>query len=172
MGSEDKILMVLANKDFQDIEYHETYEALKGAGIDVAIAATLNEECKGVSGTEVSVDYSLSDVEIAEFKAMVLIGGTGVEGYLHEVIIHDLAKNMLSEGKLVAAICWAPAILANAGVLNGKRATSWSGAAKDLTAGGAIYTGEPVVIDGNIITANGPDSAPAFGKAIVEALAG
>lgn len=81
-----------------------------------------------------------------------------------------LAKKFYEAGKLTAAICVAPAILAKAGVLSGKKATSWSGAVDDLKNGGAIYVNEQVVRDGQLITADGPSAAASFAKKIIEVL--
>lgn len=166
MGSENKVVMILANHEFQDTEYSEIHEALRSVGIDVVVAAAVNEECKGTNGLEVSVSLTLDEIDPSQYDGMILIGGVGIEGYLHDGSIHALAKSFLSLNKLLAATSWAPAILAYAGVLNGKRATSWSGAADDLTENGASYTGEPITIDGTVMTAIGPDVACDFGRAI------
>lgn len=172
MGSENKVLVVLATQDFQDTEYNETVEALKAAGVDIAIGAVEGEECKGGDGTEVAVEVLVRDADATQFQGVVLIGGSGVEDYLHDADIHAFANSMNKLGKIVAAICWAPAILANAGILNGKKATAWSGAAKVLAENGADYVEESVVVDGNIITANGPDASTGFGQAIAKAIVG
>jgi len=71
---------------------------------------------------------------------------------------------------VLAAICLAPAILAKAGILKGKKATVWEGARNKVVAGGAAYREGPVVIDGKIITANGPSAAAQFGKSIKQLL--
>lgn len=172
MGSENKVVIILANHDFQDVEYSETAEAIRSAGIDVAIAAAVNEECKGIQGLEVSVDLALDEVDANQFDAIVVIGGVGVEAYLHDEAVHSLLKAFKDANKIVAAICWAPSVLANAGVLLGKKATVWSGAIDDLISNGAQYTAEPVTVDGKIVTANGPDSASRFGMTVAKMIAG
>lgn len=172
MGSDSQVLFVLANHDFKDEEYLETSQVLKEAGIAIKIAANSNEDCIGVTGTTVSVDYTFDEIDPIQYSAIVLIGGVGIQGYLHDEALHKLVKDFVSAGKIIAAICWAPAILANAGVLNGKKATVWQGAREDLEKGGATYTGESVTIDGNIITANGPDSASDFGFKLAEMIMG
>ncbi len=168
MGSDNIVLMVLANYEFRDEEYLDTLSALKDAGIETKIAALSNEDCKGIGGTLVSVDYTFDEIDMVQFSAIIFIGGLGVEDYLHDESVHSLAKTFHNNNKVVAAICWAPAILANAGVLSGKKATAWEGAKDVLMSSGAIYTGEQVTIDGKIVTANGPDAASKFGMAIAE----
>jgi protease I len=80
-----------------------------------------------------------------------------------------LAKEFNKDGKVVSAICIAPSILANAGILNGKKATSFPSQRNNINAVGT-YTGTPVEVDGKIITGNGPQAAKDFGKKIAEAL--
>lgn len=170
MGSDNQILFVLANHDFRDEEYKEPERILTEAGAECKIAALVSGECVGVAGTLVTADYELGEVNPEEFLAVIFVGGTGVENYLKDELVHSLAKSFFSADKLVCAICWAPVILANAGILRGKKATVWAGAKEDLEIGGACFTGEAVTSDGNIITANGPEAAEAFGQEIAKRL--
>jgi len=170
MGSDNQVLFVLANHDFRDEEYLEPKRILTEAGIGCKITALVSGECSGITGTSVTTDYELGEVNPEELSAIVFVGGTGVESYLKDELVHSVAKSFYKMGKLVCAICWAPAILANAGILSGKKATAWVGARDDLEAGGAIYTGEGVTVDGNIITAKGPEAAELFGEEIAKIL--
>ena len=170
MGSDNQVLFVLANHEFRDEEFNEPKRILIDAGITCKVAALVSGECVGVAGTLATTDFELGEVNPEEFSAIVFVGGTGVEGYLKDELVHSVAKVFYKMDKLVCAICWAPSILANAGLLNGKKATVWSGAKADLDAGGATYTGEAVTSDGNIITADGPDSAEIFGQEIAKRL--
>jgi len=86
-----------------------------------------------------------------------------------------VARETISQNKVLASICISPVILAKAGVLKGKKATVWSspmdrGPVKILQNNGAIYEDKPVVVDGKIITGNGPGAAEEFGQAIIEVL--
>lgn len=170
MGSDSSAVMILANKDFRDEEYLETFEPLQAAGVNVKIASSSNEDCTGIGGTIVSTNFTFDEVDATQYDALILIGGVGIEGYLQDESVHKIIKSFVLLNKLVGAICWAPAILANAGVLAGKQATSWSGARKDLEEHGATYTGAPLSVDGNIITAIGPDAATQFGTLIAKTL--
>jgi putative intracellular protease/amidase len=76
----------------------------------------------------------------------------------------------IAAGKPVGALCYAPVILANAGVLSGKRATCNPAQARALTAGGALYTGRMIEQDGNIVTAAGPLTARLLGRTLVDML--
>ena len=108
---------------------------------------------------------------------MVFIGGPGAPKYLDNEISYQIAKDAISQGKVLAAICISPTILAKAGVLSGKKATVWSSsldksAIKILEQNSVIYQKDSVVVDGKIITANGPAVAEQFGKKLVELLTG
>ena len=81
----------------------------------------------------------------------------------------ELAKEFYESGKMVAAICIAPTILVNAGILNGKKATSWPSERVKISAIGT-YTGKVVEVDGKIITGNGPPASKEFAKKIVEVM--
>ncbi|MBU1486563.1 DJ-1/PfpI family protein, partial [bacterium] len=106
-----------------------------------------------------------------DYDAVLFIGGGGSRQYFDDIDAHWIARQAVGEEKILGGICSAVSILANAGVLKGKRATAFSSEGPNLRAKGANYTGAAVEIDGKIITANGPQSATKFGQAILEALA-
>ncbi len=172
MDSDTQVVFFLANRDFRDEEYTGVKDVLDQSSISSKVAAIEPGECTGISGTEAEVELTVDEVNPEQFNGIVFIGGTGAEQFLNDQSVQGLAKSFLATGKIVAAICWAPAMLARAGILNGKKATVWSGAKEDLEKGEAQYTGEAVTVDGNIITGNGPDAAVAFGQAIAKAIAG
>lgn len=172
MNSENQVIIFVANNDFQDEEFNAVKEELESSDITVKIVAPEMDECHGVNGTICEPQMTSDEVNVDDFAGVVFIGGPGTDQLLEHTGANILAKTFNASKKLVAAICWAPAILAHAGVLNGKKATAWSGAKDDLTKRGAVYTGEHVTVDGNIVTADGPDSAPAFGQAIVKFIMG
>jgi protease I len=92
----------------------------------------------------------------------------GSQVYFEHPEAHDLAWEMYADGKVVSAICAAPVILAKAGLLKDKKATVYPDHEYTLKQYGAIYTGEAVTVDGNIITGNGPESSRAFGQAVAK----
>lgn len=172
MNSENQVIIFMANSDFQDDEYNAVKEELESADIGMKIVAPEMDECRGVNGTVAEPNCTSDEVNADDFCGIVYIGGPGTDKLLEHTGAHALAKTFNVSKKLIAAICWAPAILARAGVLNGRRAAAWFGAKDDLIKGGAVYTGEHVTVDGNIVTADGPDSAKAFGQAIVKTITG
>ncbi len=164
------VLLVVAQDGFQDIEYSTVRQALEGAGFRVSVAAPQGGKATGMSGTLVDVDLTLAEARATNFAAVIFIGGSGTPALYGLADAHRLAMEAEGQGKVLAAICLAPAILARAGVLQGKKATVYSTASQDLVEGGATYTGAGVEIDGKIITADGPEASEQFARAVIEAL--
>ena len=166
------VVMVIAKKNFQDKELFEPKEIIEKAGGEVTVASSSLKEAKGMLGKTFKPDILLENVKADEFDAVVFVGGTGASEYWNDSKAHFVAKSAVEKGKLVCAICIAPVTLANAGLLEGKKATVWKSEAGKIKKQGATYTGAKVQIDGKFITANGPKSAAKFGEAIVRALGG
>lgn len=162
--SSKKILMVVAPKNFRDEELLEPKGVFEGYGADVTIASTVSEP-RGMFGARVSA-ISLEDVDVNEYDAVVFVGGSGSSVYFNNSRILAMAKKSYEAGKVTAAICIAPSILANAGILKGKKATTYPSEKGNLEAKGTIYTGKAVTQDGKIITASGPQAARQFAEAI------
>ena len=170
-----RIVMITAFKDFRDEEYFVPREILEAAGAEIKTASNQKGTAIGADGGEVEVDLLVSEVNSAEFNAVVFIGGPGCLENLDNEDSYKVAKETVSQNKVLAAICISPTILAKAGVLQGKKTTVWSspmdkGPVKILEDNGAIYEDKPVVVDGKIITGNGPAAAEEFGEAIVQVL--
>lgn len=165
-----KVLMVIAPKNFRDEELLEPKAVFEKAGANVTVASKGTKTATGMLGAKSAVDIDISDANVLQYDAVVFVGGTGSAIYFNDSTAQSLAKKAHSEGKIVAAICIAPSILANAGLLEGKNATSWPSEQQNIEANGGSYTGELVTQDGKIITAKGPQAATQFGKKILEAL--
>jgi protease I len=166
-----KVLMIVAPRNFRDEELLRPKEILEKAKANITIASKEVKVARGMLGASVNIDLDISGVEVENYDAIVFVGGTGAEIYFNDSTALGIAKEAYSQNKVVAAICIAPSILANAGILEGKRATAFPSEASNLEANGARYTGEAVTIDGRIITAKGPEAAIQFGNAIAKALA-
>lgn len=102
---------------------------------------------------------------------LFFVGGAGSREYFNNPVAHKIAQDTLIQSKVLGAICIAPVILANAGLLKGKKATVFNSEINTIKAKGANYTGNPVEEDEKIITAIGPEAAYEFGNKIVEAIA-
>jgi protease I len=126
--------------------------------------------CKGMLGMQVKPDVLYTDVKADDCDAVVFVGGNGAQEYWQDPKAHGLAREADKAGKIVSAICIAPVTLANAGLLKGKEATVWPSESGQIEGKGARYRKAGVVRDGRIVTADGPESAAAFGTKLVEAL--
>jgi len=169
-----KILMIIAPENFRDEEFLEPKKVFENHGLEVDVASKGVSEAKGMLGARAKVDLDIKDVNAEDYEAIVFVGGSGSSIYYNDELALNIAREAFEKGKIVAAICIAPGILANAGILKGKKATIWDSGSGEyidiLEKGGAQYTGNDVERDGNIITANGPHAAREFGEKILEAL--
>jgi len=165
-----KILMVIAPNNFRDEEYFTPREVLENANASVFVTS-LEEEAVSVAGKTVTVDFTLDKASVDDYDAIVFVGGPGAAVYFDNEKAISLAKDFYEAGKVVAAICIAPSVLANAGILEGKKATAWPSEQGNLEAHGATYTGEQVTVDGRIVTGKNPTAAQEFGNKIAEILA-
>ncbi len=167
-----KVLFIIAPENFRDEELLKPKKILESEGYEVEIASTKTGNATGMLGTEIDVKKNVYELSPSEYDAIVLVGGIGARIFFEDEKIHEFFRNGYEEGKVIAAICISPVTLAKAGLLKGKRATVWQSEASTIESYGAKYTGNDVEIDGRIITANGPEAAEKFGKAIVNVLEG
>jgi len=163
------VLMVISPDKFRDEEYFVTREILEKAGHIIALASSTGTEARSMFGKIVKPDLNFLQVDSSKYDAIVFVGGSGASVYFNSTEAHRLAKEFYQAGKIVAAICIAPSILANAGILSGKKATAYPSERDNINAFGE-YTGSLIEVDGNIVTANGPEAASAFGERLVSML--
>lgn len=165
-----KVLMIIAASGFQDEEFGQPYSLLTKLGATVKIASSRKDKAVGKFGRQVTPDFALSECKVDDYDAVVFIGGPGASEYFESAAAHTLARGAAAKGKVLGAICIAPAILANAGVLKDKKATAFPSAEDVLLKGGALLTRQNVVIDGKIVTAPGPQAAREFAEALAKLL--
>lgn len=169
-----KAVMIIAFRDFRDPEYFIPKEILEKAGVEIKTASNKMGKAIGAEGGDVEVDLLVSEINVSDFDAIIFVGGPGCLEALDNENSYRVAREAVEKDKVLAAICISPVILAKAGILNGKKATCWTDPlgtqAKILKEKGAIYEKEAVVVDGKIITANGPGAAQKFGEKILESL--
>ena len=168
-----KAAMIVAFRDFQDMEYFVSKGILEVNNIEVKTVSTNKGTAIGSYGGEAKIDILLEDLKVNDFDTIIFIGGGGCLKYLDNENSYKITRETVSEKKLLAAICISPVILAKSGVLEGKKATVWSSPMdkspiKALREHGTIYLEENIVIAGGIITAPGPQAAEEFGEKIVE----
>lgn len=165
-----KVLFVVAQEGFQEWEYGTPRKILESAGAEVEVASLDSGAAVGSQGLIVRVEYRAKDIRVEDFDAVVFVGGGGMVPLVNEYDLKKLARDFFEAGKIVAAICIAPMLLANEGILNGKNAAIHESAKKEFAEKGVNCVGADVEIDGKIITANGPMAAEKFGKTILQNL--
>ena len=162
--------MVLAPKNFRDEEFIEPEKIFEENGVKVTVSSKGQTLAYGMLGAKVNIDKDITQVNVSDYDAIVFVGGGGASAYFNDKQALKIAVDSMKQGKLTAAICIAPSILANAGVLKGRKATSYPSEKNNLSSKGAIYLQQNVVEDGLIVTAVGPQAAAEFGKLIVRKL--
>jgi protease I len=166
---------ILATHGYEQSELTSPRDALLAAGAEVDIISLQNGNIKGWSGKnwadEVKVDKTLAQVTAADYDGLVLPGGLiNPDTLRQDKQAINFIRGFFSDNanKPVAAICHAPWLLAEAGVLNGRKVTSYSSVQTDIKNAGADWVDEEVVVDKGLVTSRSPDDLPAFNKKMIE----
>jgi protease I len=170
-----KVLMVIPHTQFRDEEFFEPKNVLEAEGATVVVASTTARTCRGMKGGAVQADLAIADARAEQYDGLVICGGSSVpEFFWNDKKLQELAAAMSSAGKVVAAISLSTVVLAKARLLAGRDATVYflPQAIQELKAAGANYVMQPLVVQGNLILAEGPQDAHRFGEAIRAALPG
>ena len=165
-----RVAVILAD-GFEEVEAMAIIDVLRRAGIDTMIAGLHGGHITSARNVKVIPDAVIDTVKAEDFEMIILPGGQpGSDNLDADPRVKVLITSFSQKGKLTGAICAAPIVLASAGVLKGKRATSYPSYKDRL--GGAVYEEKSVVMDGNVMTSRGAGTALSFGLAIVERLVG
>jgi len=159
-----KAVFVIAQDGFRDEELLEPKAVLAGRKIETKVAAQTRHKARGKLGLELEPDLAIPEIETKDFDAIIFVGGPGAANYFADEAVSKLVKDFNQAGKIVAAICIAPSILANAGILISKTVTAFPSEEQNLRNRGADYTGMPVEVDENIVTAKDQSAAKEFGE--------
>lgn len=167
-----RVLIPLA-QGCEELEAVTVIDLLRRAKIDVVTAGLDKQTVTASRGVRLVPDTDLDTALQQDYDMLILPGGLpGADHLDHDPRIRSLIKKMAVEKKYTAAICAAPKALANAGVLEGRKATAYPGVLDNLKLSHTRITGDAVVIDGNVITSRGPGTAMDFALALIEALLG
>ena len=165
-----KVAIVIAMEKFRDEEFFEPYHVLTKGGVKVDVFSSRVGVATGKMGGSWNVEKTLSDLDMANYDALLLVGGPGGYGFIGHVDLQAIILDGFRKGKLLTAICMAPQLLAESGLMKGFKATIFSEDAEKLAQFGAVYTASPVEISLPFITADGPRSATRFGQTVLDYL--
>ena len=171
----NKRVAILATNGFEQVEMTEPRQALDDAGAETVLISPAESPIKGWNHTEwgdkFEVDVALEDADPHDYDMLVLPGGVmNPDKLRREENVQNFVRDFFRHGKPVAAICHAPWTLIDAGVVKGRKLTSYHTLQEDLKNAGANWVDEPVVIDANLITSRNPDDLNHFSNAIIEML--
>lgn len=160
---------------FEEIEALATVDAMRRADMKIVeVSVTDTKHVTGATGQTVVADSLLTDIDPTDAEWIIIPGGQPGADNLHSSQkVNEIIKNQYERGGKIAAICAGPAVVvAPTGILKGKKGTCYPGLGNMIESEGGTYVKEPVVIDGNIITSEGPGTTLMFAKAIISASVG
>ena len=166
------VLVPLA-QSCEEMEAVTIIDLLRRAGVEVTTAGLDDQPITASRGVRLIADTTLDEALQKDYDMLVLPGGLPGADYLNEdPRIQQTLMKMADSGKFTAAICAAPKVLANAGLLDGKRATAYPGTLEKCGLANTAITAEPIIKDGKVITSRGPGTAMDFALALIENLVG
>lgn len=170
-----KIAFLVAGEGIERVELDEPWKAVADAGHQPVLlsieAGDVHTFDHLTPASRQQVDQVVADAAIDDYDALVLPGGVANPDALRlDDAAVSFVRDFVGSGKPVAAICHAPWTLVEAGVLGGKRLTSWPSLQTDIRNAGGEWVDEEVVVDGNLTTSRKPDDIPAFNRALLDAI--
>jgi protease I len=170
---QDKRVAIFAEDLYEDLELWYPPLRLKEEGAETVVVGPGDaKEHHGKHGYPVTVDKAIHEVDAKQFDAVIIPGGYAPDRMRRHADMVAFVREMAHHGKIVAAICHGPWMLASAEVVAGKTVTAFFAIKDDLVHAGAIYQDAEVVVDGNLSTSRQPADLPAFLAAIIAALGG
>jgi len=173
-----KRIAIIAGDFFEEPELVVPRDRLAAAGADVSVHSPSGEAIQAVKGDteptqQVSVDGTIADVDVSAIDALVVPGGTvNADRLRTDTDAQRLVTAVHDAGKPLAVICHGPWLLVSAGLVGGRRLTSFSSLADDIRNAQGDWVDQEVVVDGHLITSRNPDDLPAFVDALEQALVG
>ena len=172
MNLSGKRIAILVENYYQELEVWYPLLRLREAG---AVVETVGPEAgatyKSKLGYPVKADRAIADASAADYDALLIPGGWAPDFMRRDPKFVQIVRDLNAAQKPIGAICHGGWLLCSAGVLQGRRATSFFSIRDDMINAGADYVDGEAVVDGNLITSRVPDDLPAFCKAFLEAVA-
>jgi protease I len=168
-----KKVAILAADMFERVELEKPRKALEDAGATTEVVSIHDGEIKGFDhfepATSVKVDRTVEEISVDDYDALLIPGGVGNPDQLRgDENAVAFVRDFVASKKPVAAICHAPWVLVEAGVVRGLRLTSWPTLETDIRNAGGEWVDEEVVVTDGIVTSRKPDDIPAFNEKMIE----
>lgn len=162
------ILLFLPSQNFNEEEFRIISTQLLLNGFSLNITSDTENLCVGEEGMKVKTDIRFCNIRPNNFLGFILVGGPGIRNYFANSGLQSMCRKFNNTSKIIGAICAAPVVLANAGLLHGKESACYTDDRKMLEKGGAVPSEKPVTVNGNIVTAESPQYAIDFSAEIME----
>jgi protease I len=171
-----KRVAIVAADMVERVELIEPRKALEEAGAETELISLEPGEIRTFNHFDPAdsekVDKAVEEVDASDYDALMIPGGVGNPDQLRgDENMVAFVRDFFEQGKPVAAICHAPWVLIDAGVVRGRTVTSWPTVGTDLRNAGASWVDQEVVVDGGLVTSRKPDDIPAFNKKMIEEFA-
>jgi deglycase len=172
-----KKVAILAADMFERVELEEPRDALEEAGAEVEVVSIHDGEIQGFDhfdpASSVKVDRTVQAVSPDDYDALLIPGGVGNPDQLRgDEDAVAFVRSFDDAGKPMAVICHGPWVLVEAGVVRGRRVTSWPTLETDIRNAGGDWVDQEVVVDGNLVTSRKPDDIPAFNREMTRLFSG
>jgi protease I len=167
---QNKNIVILIAEFFEEIEFWYPYYRMLEAGANVVSVAATQGLFIGKNGMKAKCDEIIDNIKPEHYDAVIIPGGFAPDYMRREPKIVDFIRRMNEQGKLTAAICHGPWLLASAKIIKNRTVTSFYSIKDDLVNAGAYWIDQDVVADGKIITSRKPSDLPVFCKSIIEKL--
>jgi protease I len=171
-----KKVAIIAADMLERVELVEPRKALEQAGATTELLSIKPGEIDAFDhfdkAEKVKVDRLVEEADASEYDALMIPGGVGNPDQLRgDENVVSFVRDLFDAGKPVAAICHAPWVLVEAGVVRGRTLTSWPTLQTDIRNAGGNWVDERAVVDGNLVTSRKPDDIPAFNEKMIEVFA-
>jgi protease I len=171
MQLQGRRVIALVEADYEDLEHWYPVLRLREEGAEVVVAGLGERTYTGKHGVPCEVDTDVDQLDMADFDALLVVGGWAPDKLRRSEQVLKLTRDCDAQGKTLGMICHGGWVPASAGVLKGRTVTCTPGIKDDVMNAGATYVDEECVVDGNIVSARRPPDLPAYGAALVKALA-
>ena len=170
MRLDGKRVIALVEAEYEDLELWYPVLRLREEGAEVVVAGLGAPSYTGKHGLPAETDAHVDDLDMSDFDAILVVGGWAPDKLRRSEKVLELVRDADAAGKLLGVICHGGWVPASAGILKGRTMTCTVGIRDDVMNAGATYVDEPVVVDGNLVTARRPPDLPQYGAALVDAL--